>query len=95
VDQVITEPQAEAIATRLLGRPPDDPDRPWGLEEFAHGWLIREDPASGELFVGPESLVVERETGRVRRFPASVSAERISTAYPAVRDQGDEDRRDT
>jgi hypothetical protein len=92
---VITEPEAEAIATRLLGHPPDDPDRPWGLEEFPHGWLIREDPAAGELYIGPASLVVERETGQIRRFPASVPAERIVAAYPAVRDHSEEGRRPT
>jgi hypothetical protein len=88
---VITEAEAEAIASRLLGRPPGDPERPWGLEEFTHGWLIREEPAAGELLIGPASLVVERDTGRVRRFPASVSAEHITGAYPAVRDHGEQD----
>jgi hypothetical protein len=88
---VITQTEAEAIASRLLGRPPDDPDRPWGLEEFPEGWLIRESPAGGDLVISPASLVVERESGLVRRFPASVPAEGIAGAYPAVREHGKED----
>jgi hypothetical protein len=91
---MITKRDAEAIATGLLGRPPADADRPWGLEEFSDGWLIREEPPPGELYVGAASVVIERDTGGVRRFPSSVPPGRITADYPAVRARGHEDQPD-
>jgi hypothetical protein len=91
---VITEQDASTIAAALLGRPKDHRDRPWDLEEFSDGWLIIEKPPAGELFVGAASVVIERETGQVRRFPSSVPPMRITREYSAVRDRGHEQRTD-
>ena len=92
---MITENEAEAIAGAVLGRQKDDPDRPWSLEEFTQGWLINEEPPSGELFFGAASLVIERETAQVRRFPSSVPPDRITGEYPAVRDRGHDIQRES
>jgi hypothetical protein len=91
---MITEHDATAIATALLGRPKDHADRPWSLEEFSDGWLIRRKRPPGERLVGAASLVIERETGQVRSFPSSIPPKRITRDYSAVRDRGHEQQTD-
>lgn len=79
---MITKEQAEQIAGQVTGRS----DGGWELEEFDDGWLIREgvDPAMR----GGVMRVVERDSGRVMRFPSSISSRRILNEYARVVDRG-------
>jgi hypothetical protein len=85
---MITQQQAESIAQGLLGRQAADADQPWGLLDFDHGWLIREEPPAGEELIGEAHRVIERETGRVVLFPSSVPPGRIMNDYSAIQDRG-------
>jgi hypothetical protein len=85
---MITQEDAEGIATGILGRPAADADRPWSIREFDHGWLIREEPPAGEAVRGGARRVIERETGRVLLFPSSVPPVRILNEYAAIQDRG-------
>jgi hypothetical protein len=87
---MISEKDAERIAMGALGRPPDDADRPWRLTQFDHGWLIVDVQPPSEPSRGGTSRVIERETGRLLRFPSSVSRHRIMQEYPKVRGRGHE-----
>jgi len=84
-----TENEALALAGRALGRPSTDSLRPWRLIEFPEGWLIEEtvDSSKPET-IGAARLVIERETGRVMRFPSSVPPRRIVGDYQAVVTRG-------
>ncbi len=85
---MITQQEAESIAQAILGRSAGDAARPWSLEEFEQGWLIRERPLPGEKFIGDAQRVVERESGRALLFPSSVPPLRIINEYPAIQDRG-------
>ena len=83
---MITQDQAAAIAFHVCGAPPGDPRRGWDLTEFDAGWLITERARTGR---GDGSArVIERESGRVMSFPASVPPSRITADYQAVQAEG-------
>ncbi|WP_256804639.1 hypothetical protein [Frankia sp. ACN10a] len=75
---------ARKIAVQLLGRPSNDPTRPWNLIEFPQGWIINETGYLGDDFVGSLGHVIEKEDGRVLRFPTRIPTGRIMTEYDAV-----------
>ena len=83
---MITQDQAAAIAFHVCGAPPGDPKRGWDLTEFDAGWLItsRAKPARGD----GATRVIERESGRVMSFPASVPPSKITADYQAVQADG-------
>ena len=83
---MITQDQAAALAFHVCGAPPNDPRRGWDLTEFDAGWLITERAKPGRP--DGSTRVVERESGRVMSFPASVPASRIMADYPAVQAEG-------
>jgi hypothetical protein len=86
---MVTEQEAIAIATGLLGRSPEDPGGPWELVGFDEGWLIREHARSdSEPHRGGAARVIERDTGRVVRFPSSVPPGRILSEYSQVQARG-------
>ena len=85
---MIDEQWAREIATALLGRPADDPQQPWSLQEFPHGWLINETARPREEHAGVAGRVIERDTGKVMVFPSRVPPSRILADYPAVVDKG-------
>ncbi len=82
---MITWEQAEAIAGRIMGQLQD---RTWELVEFDAGWLIRETSIDGVRRAGGAAKVIERESGRVMRFPSSVPPGRILEEYAQVVDRG-------
>jgi hypothetical protein len=84
---VITQDQAAAIAFHTCGAPPNDPKRGWDLTEFDGGWLITERGKPGRT-AAAVTRVIERESGRVMTFPASVPPSRIMADYQAVRADG-------
>jgi hypothetical protein len=75
---------AREIAVAFLGRPSSDPTRPWSLIEFREGWIINETGYLGDDFVGSLGHVIEKEEGRVLRFPTRVPTDRIMTEYDSV-----------
>jgi hypothetical protein len=83
---LITQDQAAAIAFHVCGAPPSDPKRGWDLTEFDAGWLITERAARGRA--AGETRVIERESGRVMSFPASVPPSKITADYQAVQADG-------
>ena len=83
---MITQDQAAAIAFHVCGAPPGDPKRGWDLTEFDAGWLITERAKAGRR--DAPTRVIERESGRVMTFPASVPPSRITTDYQAVLKDG-------
>jgi hypothetical protein len=83
---VITQDQAAAIAFHVCGAPPGDPRRGWDLTEFDAGWLITERARTGRR--DGSTRVIERESGRVMSFPASVPPSRITADYNAVLKDG-------
>jgi hypothetical protein len=83
---VITQDQAAAIAFHICGAPPGDPRRGWDLTEFDAGWLITERARTGRR--DGSTRVIERESGRVMSFPASVPPSLITADYQAVRAEG-------
>ena len=84
---MITQQQAESIAEGILGRAADG-ERPWGLLEFEHGWLVREELPGAEKLAGQAHRVIERENGRVLMFASSVPPGRIMRDYPTVQGRG-------
>jgi len=82
---VISHDQAAAIAFHVCGAPPSDPRRGWDLTEFDAGWLIT---ARGKAARGAETRVIERDSGQVMTFPATVPAARILADYDSVRGSG-------
>jgi hypothetical protein len=82
---MITQDQAAAIAFHVCGAPPNDPRRGWDLTEFDAGWLITDRARPGRP---GGARVIERESGRVMSFPASVPASRIMADYNAVLKDG-------
>jgi hypothetical protein len=85
---MITQQQAERIAGEITGRAQDSGDRGWDLVEFDAGWLIRTSSLSDRSLRGAAVRVIERESGRVMRFPSSVPPDRILTEYAQVVEQG-------
>ncbi len=83
---MITQDQAAAIAFHICGAPPGDPRRGWDLTEFDAGWLITEHAKPGRR--DAVTRVIERESGRVISFPASVPPSRITADYQAVQAEG-------
>ena len=83
---MITQDQAAAIAFHVCGAPPNDPKRGWDLTEFDAGWLITERTKPGRR--DGSTRVIERESGRVMSFPASVPPTRITADYQAVQAAG-------
>ena len=83
---MITQDQAAAIAFHVCGAPPGDPRRGWDLTEFDAGWLITDRAKPGRP--GGATRVIERESGRVMSFPASVPPSRITADYQAVQAEG-------
>ena len=83
---MITQDQAAAIAFHVCGAPPNDPRRGWDLTEFDAGWLITERAKPGRR--DGSTRVIERESGRVMSFPASVPPSRITADYQAVQAEG-------
>jgi hypothetical protein len=82
---MITKEQAERIAGQITGR---QPGAGWELVEFDAGWLIRESSDGDPSLRGAAHRVIERESGRVMRFPSSVPPRRILTGYAQVMDKG-------
>lgn len=82
---MITAEQAELIAGQVTGGR-------WELVEFDAGWLIRENSPDGEPRRGAAVRVIERESGRVMRFPSSVPPRRILTEYAQVAERGQAER---
>ncbi len=81
---MITRQQAEQIAGQITGRQ----DGSWELVEFDAGWLIRENSAGDPSLRGGAARVIERDSGRVVRFPSSVPPRRILTEYAQVVQRG-------
>ncbi|SNQ50421.1 conserved hypothetical protein [Frankia canadensis] len=81
---MIDERRAREIAAALLGRSSDDRERPWSLIEFPQGWLINETGYLGDSFVGSLGRVIEKNSGRIVRFPTRVPTDRILTDYESV-----------
>jgi hypothetical protein len=77
---MITREQAGQIAAEVLGSSPGTAEQGWDLVEFGSGWLIQQ-PGSHRGAVG---LVVERDSGRVMRFPSYVPTGRILEEYGQV-----------
>lgn len=88
---MISRDQAERIADEILGSRPEDVEQGWDLEEFGAGWLIVRNAANGRR--GAASLVVERATGRVMRFPSYIPPTRILEEYDQVVANGHPDER--
>lgn len=88
---MITRDQAERIAAELAGAPAGDPGQGWELQEFSAGWLVIDHSNQGRR--GGPGRVIERETGRVMRFPSFVPPARIIAEYDAVREHGHPDER--
>jgi len=86
IDEIAARRQAE----ELLKCPSDHPEHPWTMESFAEGWLVRQGPLAG--FRGQASYVIERETGRIMRFPSSVPPQRIREDYPNIFSRGTEEK---
>ncbi|CAO5258268.1 hypothetical protein [Frankia sp. AgKG'84/4] len=85
---MIGEDEAVGIALALLGRPSDDPNQPWHLMEFEQGWLIDETGYLAGKVAGSLGRVIEKESGRVVRFPSAVPTRRILSDYAAVAHRG-------
>jgi hypothetical protein len=81
---MITKAEAERIATEVVGPASAGDGRGWKLVEFDAGWLIRQDWMDDHSVRGGGVRVVERESGRVMRFPSFVSPDNILTDYDQV-----------
>jgi hypothetical protein len=77
---MITRDQAERIAAEVIGSPQDG-NPVWELVEFDSGWLVRTKYPEDMQVRGDVTRVVERDSGRVMRFPSSVSPEFLLTDY--------------
>jgi hypothetical protein len=80
--------EALAVAMDVLRRPPDDSEHPWHLREFGSGWLIEESDFGGPVLVGGPRRVIERNSGRIMRFPSSVPPRRILNEYESIASRG-------
>jgi hypothetical protein len=76
---MITHSEAERIAARVIGLPADDTEHGWDLDEFDKGWIIIE--RGWEDYRGGVTRVIERESGRVMRFPSFLPPDRIVADY--------------
>lgn len=85
---MIDEERALVVVSAILQRSSNDMDRPWRLVEFPQGWLVREGQEGDRGPIGGVVRVVEKESGRVLRFPSRVPTGRIISDYPAVVDKG-------
>lgn len=91
---MITEREAHEIVEDLFSDMTPNQGRPWELQEFDQGWLVRVRPRPGEENNrGAAARVVERGSGRVMRFPSGVPTRRILTDYPKVVRRGREESR--
>jgi hypothetical protein len=81
---MITKAEAERIATEVVGPASASEGRGWKLIEFDAGWLIRQDWMDDRSLRGGGVRVVERDSGRVMRFPSFVPPDRILTEYDQV-----------
>jgi hypothetical protein len=81
---MITKTEAERIATEVVGSASAGDGRGWTLVEFDAGWLIRQDWMDDHSMRGGGVRVVEKESGRVMRFPSFVSPSRILAEYDQV-----------
>ena len=86
---MIDEIAAKRRMEEFFKCPSSDPERPWKMEEFAEGWLVRQGPLAG--FRGQASYVIEREAGRIMSFPSSVPLQRIREDYPNIISRGTEE----
>ena len=82
---MISREQAETIAGQVMG---EVPGRIWELVEFDAGWLIRVTFTDGEQRRGGSTRVVERESGRIMRFPSSVPPKLLLHDYASALDRG-------
>lgn len=83
---MITRDEAERIATEVTGAPSGDAEKGWELEEFDAGWLMIEYANRGHR--GGAARVIEKNSGRVMRFPSFVSPDRIIEGYEQVLEYG-------
>lgn len=88
---MITRDQAERMAAEMTGASSNDPERGWELEEFSAGWYVIEYAKRGRR--GGVSRVIERESGRVMRFPSYIPPGRIIEEYDTVLEEGRPDER--
>ena len=79
---MITNEQAEQIATQVVGALASDPENGWDLVEFDAGWLIQVKATMN--LRGAGCRVVEHESGRVMFFPYYVPSGRILEEYDQV-----------
>ncbi len=91
----ISEADAQRIAENIIGRPSDDASHPWDLIEFPEGWLIDESSTVGASTekqlparLGKVNRAIERDSGKVLRFPSSVPPMKICRDYLNVRPRG-------
>jgi hypothetical protein len=87
---MIDEVEAAKRIESFLKCPSNDADRPWTMEPFTEGWLIRQGPLEG--FYGQPSYVVERATGRIVSFPSGVPRRRIREEYEKVLPRATEEK---
>lgn len=87
---MIDEMEARRRAEAFFECPSDDPEHPWSLESFAHGWLLMRIPQPD--IIGDASYVIERESGRIVGFPSSYSPDLVRDEYPDLAEEGIEVR---
>ena len=85
---MITRAEAEQIAAEVAGPAPEGNTPGWTLVEFPAGWLIRPASLDNPGLRGAGVQVIERDSGRVMRFPSSISPDRILTHYDQVAHRG-------
>jgi hypothetical protein len=83
---MITRDEAERIAAEVTGAPSADAEKGWELEEFGAGWLMIEYANRGHR--GGAARVIEKDSGRVMRFPSFVSPDRIVEEYEEALEYG-------
>jgi hypothetical protein len=83
---MITRDEAERIAAEVIGFPSDDAAHGWDLEEFDEGCLIND--RESDDYRGGASRVIERDSGKVMRFPSSVPPTRILGEYGKILGRG-------
>lgn len=83
---MITRDEAERIAAQVVGLPADDAEHGWDLEEFGEGWIINEH--GWDDYMGTATRVIEREAGRVMRFPSFVPPDLITADYAEALQDG-------
>jgi hypothetical protein len=84
---MIDEERALSVISAILQRANNDPERPWTLVEFPQGWLVREGREEDRGSIGGVVRVVEKDSGRVLRFPSRVPTGRIIADYTSVVDK--------